>query len=80
MKHGTVCKIFNDYFDYSGVTKQGYPKGRHLVSNGRLVWTCPNKNGNVMSYIWKVTDKAFQIATPKEVEMFNKVIATFSND
>ena len=27
-----------------------------------------------MSYIWKVTDEEFQIATPEEVEMFNKII------
>lgn len=74
MKHGTICKIFNDYFDYSGKTKQGYPRGRHLVHNGELVWTCPSEEGNVMSYIWKTTDKKFQIATPEEVEMFNKIV------
>ena len=27
-----------------------------------------------MSYIWKVTDKEFQVATPEEAEMFNKII------
>ena len=74
MKHGTICKIFNDYFDYCGKTKQGYPRGRHLVSNGRLVWTCPSKDGNIMSYIWKTTDKEFQVATSEEVEMFNKIV------
>lgn len=74
MKHGTICKIFNDYFDYSGKTKQGYPRGRHLVHDGKLVWTCPSKDGNVMSYICKTTDKEFQIATPEEVEMFDKII------
>lgn len=74
MKHGTVCKIFNNYFDYSGKSKQGYPRGRLLVNNGRLVEVSPNKHGNIMSYIWKVTDKEFQVATPEEVEMFNKII------
>ncbi len=74
MKHGTVCKIFNNYFDYSGKSKQGYPRGRHLVNNGRLVWVSLNKHGNTMSYIWKVTDKEFQVATPEEAEMFYKII------
>ena len=27
-----------------------------------------------MSYIWKTTDKEFQVATSEEVEMFNKII------
>ena len=74
MKHGTVCKIFNNYFDYSGKSKQGYPRGRHLVNNGRLVWVSLNKHGSTMSYIWKVTDKEFQVATPEEAEMFYKII------
>ena len=74
MKHGTICKIFDNYFDYSGKTSQGYPRGRHLVNNGRLVEVSSNKHGNIMSYIWKVTDEEFQIATPEEVEMFNKII------
>lgn len=74
MKHGTVCKIFNNYFDYSGKSKQGYPRGRHLVNNGRLVWVSLNKHGNTMSCIWKVTDKEFQVATPEEAEMFYKII------
>ena len=74
MKHGTIVKIFNNYFDYSGKTSQGYPRGRHLVNNGRLVEVSSNKHGNIMSYILKVTDKEFQIATPEEVEMFNKII------
>lgn len=74
MKHGTICKLFNEYFDYSGKTKQGYPRGRHSVVNGKLKWICPSDDGNVISYIWKTTDKEFQVATPEEVEMFNKII------
>ena len=70
MKRGTICKIFNDYFDYCGKTKQGYPRGRHLVSNGHLVWTCPSKDGNVMSY----TTTEFEIATPEEIKIFNDAI------
>ena len=79
MKHGTVCKFFNVYFDYSGVTKEGHPRGIHCVHDGILVWTCPNKKGNVMSYIWKTTDPEFQIATPKEAEMFNKIVREHDN-
>lgn len=74
MKHGIICKLFNNYFDYSGKTKQGYPRGKHLVYDGKLVWACPSKDGNVMSYIYKTTDKEFQIATPEEVKMFNKIV------
>lgn len=82
MKHGTICKIFDNYFDYSGKTNQGYPRGRHLVNNGRLIWASRNKNGNIISDIYKTTDNEFQVATPDEVEMFNKIINmdNFSTD
>lgn len=79
MKHGTICKIGNDLFDYSGITKQKHPRGRHLVvSNGysgRLCWTCPSKDGNVISY----TATSFELATPKEIEIFNNTINKYAS-
>lgn len=74
MKHGTICKIGNTLFDYRGRTKQKYPRGGHcVISNGysgQLCWTCPSKDGNVMSY----TTIEFELATPYEIEIFNKAI------
>lgn len=74
MKHGTICKIGNDLFDYSGKTKQGYLRGRNLVEvkfgEGRHIWNCPSKDGNVINYM----TTEFELATPEEIEIFNKAI------
>ena len=37
---------------------------------GKLCWTCPNPDGNVMSY----TTTEFEIATPEEIKIFNDAI------
>ena len=79
MKRGTICKIGNTLFDYRGRTKQKYPCGGHcVISNGysgKLCWTCPSPDGNVMSY----TTTEFELATPKEIEIFNNAISHRSN-
>ena len=74
MKHGTICKIGNMLFDYRGRTKQEYPRGGHCVEfnsySSRLCWTCPSKDGNVMSY----TTIEFELANKEEIEIFNEAI------
>lgn len=74
MKHGTICKIGHTLFDYRGRTKQKYPRGGHCVTingyMGKLCWTCPSPDGNVMSY----TTTDFEIATTEEIKIFNDAI------
>ena len=74
MKHGTICKIGNTLFDYRGRTKQKYPRGGHCVEfnsySSRLCWTCPSKDGNVMSY----TTTEFELANEEEIKIFNEAI------
>ena len=61
-------------FDYRGRTKQKYPRGGHCVEfnsySSRLCWTCPSKDGNVMSY----TTIEFELANKEEIEIFNEAI------
>jgi hypothetical protein len=80
MKHGTISKIGHTLFDYRGRTKQKYPRGGHCVTTngyiGKLCWTSPSKDGNVMSY----TTTKFEIATPEEIEIFNNAIIRANNE
>lgn len=75
MKHGTVLKIGNTLFDYSGKTSQGYLRGRHSVTfnsyYAKCDWVAGSDKGNVMYY----TTKEFELATPEEIEIFNRAIS-----